>query len=1222
MSVVVPLKETLLSVHKTVMLMLSEAREAYLRNYGKDWQGLGRITGVDKDTFDKWLDSSDRKVKAFGEHSIVKSHMVERGETAFDSALKQLDEREISIDNPDLLQEYGLRNVTLSRLGDRVTLTHFIAADRGQGNGTRFMEDLSRMADERGWTLALTPDTSFGASSVSRLKKFYKRFGFKDNKGRNTDFYTSESMIRRPKDWQPNSPERREQTLRDAVVDHLREKGVNVSDDWQEGQRILDEYNGNGQVKKMGTTTNNRMSDVAIQFADKQLTDQQSVIASVYTGEKDNQTATFKREGSAVRMKFQQGEDTKAGTKHSLFAHYGTTKGVISADDILRIPDVIEKGNRKQKGKNVEYTLKDGKTTYTVYAKVKGGIEVFQDFYSSWKIKNKETSTSKPSITQGENTQSAQSDDANASSGAKVQQNPETGKDSEDKIDFHKVTDTNTLNELEKGPTVKRYRAMQLIDGKLYPPMSAKVDGEMREPTEIGVWEQSEERPDLIKNGKFVLNKGQKGQGSVPAAYNPYFHTSTSGLNDQFTSAYKRPELVVVEVEIPESELTSGYKAEGAKDAVGNVDWHSGVVNGQLPADRQRQVTLSRYSKVNRIVPDSEVADMIAKQLEGTDIEIPYNVVTTAQRSELEKRGVKISSTPAGKVTDDINGNPIKQPNFFKTRDGHAYGYTYKGKIYIDPRIATSETPVHEYSHLWAEMKRQTSPEEWEDIKRVMLTDKMVQPIIEKVKREYPELTKEGKEDDFIEEIITQFSGKRGSERLREIANEIAAENGGVFGKAEAVTAMQRLKNILNHFWAGVAKMMGWKYRNANQIADRIMADMLNGVNPREKMRAARDERRDMRMDERDRKQSQLDIINENNPADESLGEHTWIKSVDDIKNFDEAMSEYGEDENLAPDYTADMARKAKETGEITVYSSKPIGNGIFVTPSKMEAKNYAGEGRVYSKRVRTSDVAWIDGMQGQYAKVDEAKMQKVDGDIHSDNFKNFFGDWEKEPENASKVVDKNGKPLVVQHGTGDEFYTFDIGQLGKASGNKGWFGEGFYFTPWEDQARGYAKDASRKSGNPERLMPVYLNIRNPQVVDISERDSFVPEEGTDGVIVTITLPKGSPFRKKGVKFDKDRYIYEIKANSPNQIKSATENVGTYDPSNPDIRFQKMRKEIDHVQAIYDNGTDVEYTNSEGEKRSMRIHTPASEVQEMKRTKFLYFWCSITTWRLLRFLIV
>lgn len=228
-------------------------------------------------------------------------------------------------------------------------------------------------------------------------------------------------------------------------------------------------------------------------------------------------------------------------------------------------------------------------------------------------------------------------------------------------IKTHKVEDKKTLDELNNGKTVKRYRAMQLIDGKLYPPMSAKVDGEMRKPTEIGVWEQAEERPDLIKNGKFVLNKGQKGQSTVPAAYNPYFHTSTSGLNDQFTSAYKRPELVVVEVEIPESELTSGYKAEGAKDAVGNVDWHSGVVNGQLPADRQRQVTLSRYSKVNRIVPDAEVADMIAKQLEGTNVEVPYNVVTPQLRKALEERGVKISDKPAGSVTEDINGNPIRQ---------------------------------------------------------------------------------------------------------------------------------------------------------------------------------------------------------------------------------------------------------------------------------------------------------------------------------------------------------------------------------------------------------------------------------------------------------------------------------------------------------------------------------------------------------------------------------
>ncbi len=440
--------------------------------------------------------------------------------------------------------------------------------------------------------------------------------------------------------------------------------------------------------------------------------------------------------------------------------------------------------------------------------------------------------------------------------------NRENGRDeqsAEETIKSHKVDDAEELKQLENQPTVKRYRAMQLIDGKLYPPMSAKVDGEMRQPTEIGVWEKAEERPDLVKNGKFVLNKAQKGQGNVPAAYNPYFHTSTSGLNDQFTSAYKRPELVVVEVEIPESELTSGYKAEGAKDAVGDVSWHSGVVNGQLPADRQRQVTLSRYSKVNRIVPDSEVAEMIAKQLEGTNVEVPYNVVTPSLRAELEKQGVKISDKPAGSVTEDANGNRIRQqkaeapifvtpgmkesvmegqPMFFKTNDGYAYGFTYRGKIYIDPSIATSETPIHEYGHLWAEMKRQSAPEEWNHIKQTLLADKLIEPFIEKVKRDYPELTGDGKEDDFVEEVLTQFSGKHGAEKLRKMAQEIKKELGDdAAAETIAEAAIRRVKSVLNDFWKSVCGMMGWKYTNAEEIADAVLRDLLNGVNPAEKIK-------------------------------------------------------------------------------------------------------------------------------------------------------------------------------------------------------------------------------------------------------------------------------------------------------------------------------------------------------------------------------------------------
>lgn len=64
------------------------------------------------------------------------------------------------------------------------------------------------------------------------------------------------------------------------------------------------------------------------------------------------------------------------------------------------------------------------------------------------------------------------------------------------------------------------------------------------------------------------------------------------------------------------------------------------------------------------------------------------------------------------------------------------------------------------------------------------------------------------------------------------------------------------------------------------------------------------------------------------------------------------------------------MVRDALEKGSIRVYSSYPIKDGIFVTPSIMEAQSYSGDGKVYSKIVNLNDVAWIDPTQGQYAKV------------------------------------------------------------------------------------------------------------------------------------------------------------------------------------------------------------------------------------------------------------
>ncbi len=250
---------------------------------------------------------------------------------------------------------------------------------------------------------------------------------------------------------------------------------------------------------------------------------------------------------------------------------------------------------------------------------------------------------------------------------------PQGSQDSGDDGTLYRMADEEEAAKLDKEPTVKVYRAMQLINGKLYPPMAAKVNGSLVESAEPGQWLRADEHPELAKNGLFTLNKGGKDAsgkrlGSVPAAYNPYWHTSRSPLNDQFSSAYKRPNLVTVEVEIPKSELTSGYHADGAKDPVGEMSWHAGPVSSKLPKEKERKVILSRWCKVVRVVPDAEVADKVAGMLKGEDISVPDNTVTPSLRMELEKRGVPITHTKM--VEDWERKYPVTQSGLSRDGDG------------------------------------------------------------------------------------------------------------------------------------------------------------------------------------------------------------------------------------------------------------------------------------------------------------------------------------------------------------------------------------------------------------------------------------------------------------------------------------------------------------------------------------------------------------------------
>lgn len=121
---------------------------------------------------------------------------------------------------------------------------------------------------------------------------------------------------------------------------------------------------------------------------------------------------------------------------------------------------------------------------------------------------------------------------------------------------------------------------------------------------------------------------------------------------------------------------------------------------------------------------------------------------------------------------------------------------------------------------------------------------------------------------------------------------------------------------------------------------------------------------------------AQFKVISEFNPAPNEY--QTWIRKAEDIKTFNDTLKdndwEGWEINGFDDSYSAFDVENALKSGKIKVYSSHPIKQGVFVTPSYMEAYSYSGNEKVYSTVVDLDDVAWIDPTQGQYASVKHIK--------------------------------------------------------------------------------------------------------------------------------------------------------------------------------------------------------------------------------------------------------
>lgn len=161
----------------------------------------------------------------------------------------------------------------------------------------------------------------------------------------------------------------------------------------------------------------------------------------------------------------------------------------------------------------------------------------------------------------------------------------------------------------------------------------------------------------------------------------------------------------------------------------------------------------------------------------------------------------------------------------------------------------------------------------------------------------------------------------------------------------------------------------------------------------------------------------------------------------------------------------------------------------------------------------------------------------KIENVTQSLQFKRWFGDWEKNPNRASKVVNEDGTPKVVYHGTNQEFHTFQS-QNGA-----------YFFSESQD----YAESMAEERGG-DRVVQAYLDMRRPLRVEMQPGEFSDPNyeakylreakaKGHDGVIFTL---------RTGNELVDDTF-YAVFDSA--QIKSATENIGTFDQAEQDIRY-------------------------------------------------------------------
>ena len=152
------------------------------------------------------------------------------------------------------------------------------------------------------------------------------------------------------------------------------------------------------------------------------------------------------------------------------------------------------------------------------------------------------------------------------------------------------------------------------------------------------------------------------------------------------------------------------------------------------------------------------------------------------------------------------------------------------GRIYLTSEGMNAETPIHEYTHLWAEALQMENPELWEQIKDLLKDTPEWNRIASSVG--YKHIRRN--EDRLAGEVLAHISGKKNAERMEAEAKRMIDEAPTLEEAAKAANLLGRMRDALKKFWTWVGKTLLGKKGNINidQVSNMVLADLTNGVDP------------------------------------------------------------------------------------------------------------------------------------------------------------------------------------------------------------------------------------------------------------------------------------------------------------------------------------------------------------------------------------------------------